>query len=134
MDGTERQIRLRRASVLFGCCVLALVGIFAAAAARDTAQTDKSSAEPVTKFTIPVTASDPEELEVTPVAAAVPPAYILREYGGVIAVYREGSRTPELVTGIRVDTLPRFDRERLVEGLYVETNAELLLLLEDFGS
>jgi len=53
---------------------------------------------------------------------------------GVVAIFREGGDVPEVLTGILTDTLPEYDREQLAGGIWVDSEEELLRLLEDFGS
>ncbi len=62
-------------------------------------------------------------------------AYLLKEYDGVIAIYRaEELNTPERLTEIQTATLRQADRQSLREGIFAANTEQLLMLLEDFGS
>ena len=61
-----------------------------------------------------------------------PPKYLVRESGGIVAVY--SGQSGELITSIDypVAGLPRADRVLLSEGIAVESDDELAMLLEDY--
>ncbi len=60
--------------------------------------------------------------------------YLLREKDGLIAVYKSGENRPEQLTDIETALLRRADRAMLKKGIPAEDLAEVLALLEDFGS
>ena len=61
-----------------------------------------------------------------------PPKYLVRESDGIVAVYSGVSG--ELITSIDdpVAGLPRADRDLLSDGIAVESDDELAMLLEDY--
>ena len=61
-----------------------------------------------------------------------PPKYLVRESGGIVAVYSGVSG--ELITAIDypVAGLPRVDRDLLSDGIAIESDDELAMLLEDY--
>ena len=61
--------------------------------------------------------------------------YLLGEYRGCLAVFAPGDGLlPSRVTDIQVGLLPQADRERLRQGIPVDSRRALLTLLEDFSS
>jgi hypothetical protein len=138
MYDTAKKERLRRALVLFGCCLLVLTGTLAYAANRNGA--DAVGEHPVpggledvfapVQYNTPVLSPDYDPAP----AASEPKAYILRTQDGVIAIFRDGDTVPQVLTGIVVETLPIYDQEQLTYGIRVESAQEMIQLLEDFGS
>ena len=61
-----------------------------------------------------------------------PPKYLVRESDGIVAVYSGVSG--ELITAIDypVAGLPRADRDLLSDGIAVESDDELAMLIEDY--
>ncbi len=60
--------------------------------------------------------------------------FILKEYEGVIAIFKIGEDVPSELTNIETKYLPSIDRMELKNGIYMENNEELAMMLEDFGS
>lgn len=60
--------------------------------------------------------------------------YILKEYKGLVAVFKEEGELPIKITQTRVDTLPPYDIERLKEGIKIEGEENLQKILMDFCS
>lgn len=61
--------------------------------------------------------------------------YLLREYGGYIAVFRPPEAvSPAYVTEIRVRDLPLGDRTELASGVTASDGAAVARLLEDYGA
>lgn len=60
--------------------------------------------------------------------------YMLREYCGKVAVYLPGGVSPVETTEIKLNNLPRADREGLKLGIYIENSTKLAEILEDLGS
>lgn len=68
-------------------------------------------------------------------ASGAASGYVLRDYHGKLAVFDAGDlKTPMTVTAIETAGLPLVDRDALTEGMTVDTEEELILLLEDLGS
>ena len=60
--------------------------------------------------------------------------YVLKEYGGKLAVFPYGSTTPSQVLDVYLRTLPSYDRDALASGIEVRDEQELQKLLEDYTS
>ncbi|MBR5201979.1 MAG: BofC C-terminal domain-containing protein [Clostridia bacterium] len=60
--------------------------------------------------------------------------YILSEYNGKIAVFKNQERIPIDIYDIYVTTLPQHDRVLLENGIRIETPDELQKLIEDYTS
>ncbi len=62
-------------------------------------------------------------------------SYVLRDYGGVVAVFLpEEEKRPLAVTDIAVEELRAADRTLLDQGIRAADRDELVSLLEDLGS
>lgn len=59
--------------------------------------------------------------------------YIVREHMGMVAVFSPDSQIIKL-TDFPVAVLPKADRDELAEGVEIESDTELALLLEDYSS
>ena len=46
-----------------------------------------------------------------------PAGYLLRDYEGRLAIFREESNTPEMIFDVYTRLLPQADQERLTEGI-----------------
>lgn len=60
--------------------------------------------------------------------------YLLRAYEGRIAVFREGSTTPDLIFDVYTRMLPQPDQAALEVGILVQDYEELTRLIEDYIS
>ncbi|GHU57333.1 hypothetical protein FACS1894132_14910 [Clostridia bacterium] len=63
-----------------------------------------------------------------------PIGYVMREYEGVVAVFREGSDLPYQVLDYPMYLLSDDDKIAIEKGIYVETEAEIRRLIEDICS
>lgn len=61
-----------------------------------------------------------------------PIGWILREYDGHAALFRENADKPYQILDTEVWLLPEADRAALREGIYFQSEAELRALLEDW--
>lgn len=66
--------------------------------------------------------------------AAAQEIYILKEYKGLVAVFKEDGEVPIKITQTKVDTLPPYDAQKLDEGIAVEGEEKLREILMDFCS
>ncbi len=57
--------------------------------------------------------------------------YIIKEYQGMIALFKEGSDTPLAVYSLPADSLSSADEELLKEGIRLRGSDEVTRLLED---
>ena len=63
------------------------------------------------------------------------PLYSVKALNGKIAVFADGNDTPLYVLpSPLIDDLPLYDRELLTRGINVNSNAELLRVLEDYDN
>lgn len=77
-------------------------------------------------------AAPPIEKEPEPIPS--PSGYLLRSYDGRLAVFREGSDTPEMIFDVYTRLLPQSDQERLEEGISAPDYETLTRLIEDYIS
>ena len=62
-------------------------------------------------------------------------AYVVKEWEGKLAVFRQGESNPEMVyEDVTVMTLPPEEQKRLQEGIRLSDRASLNRLLEDYTS
>ncbi len=72
------------------------------------------------------------ETESSAISAA--DGYVLREYEGVIGVFKAGVSAPVSVIDVDTRTLPESDRAALARGIYAADEDELCRRIEDFSS
>lgn len=58
--------------------------------------------------------------------------YYLKEYDGTVGAFYTGSATPFYTLTVPLDTLPDTDRADLKKGIYIEDEARLRRIIEDF--
>ena len=63
-----------------------------------------------------------------------PIGYLLGEYDGHLALYRENSRRPYRILTAQVSLLPEADQAAVAQGIPAATEEELRALLEDFDA
>ena len=73
-----------------------------------------------------------EESEAPAVMASPDHLYTIREYHDHIAVFLSGNDVPYLEIGVRVSDLPEADQALLAEGIYADSRAELISVLQDY--
>jgi len=61
------------------------------------------------------------------------PAYLIGEYQGNVAVFRFGETKPVQILETPLSVLPEEDRRLLQKGIPVETEEELISILEDYS-
>lgn len=69
-----------------------------------------------------------------PQAVEISESYVVRDYNGCVAVFREGRPNPSRITSTRTDTLPKSDVKKLREGIKAEDRQTLERILEDYCS
>lgn len=63
------------------------------------------------------------------------PLYILKEHNGNVAVFKYGQTRPiEIIDEIVFISLPEYDRQQLINGIFVYSEEELHRLIEDLES
>ncbi len=60
--------------------------------------------------------------------------YVVRDYHGKIAVFKNGKTSPVRVTSTRTDSLPKSDAKKLLEGVDAPDKQALNRILEDYCS
>jgi len=58
--------------------------------------------------------------------------YVVKDYNGMVAVFRTGSNLPDEVLDCPLDSLPPEEVQRLKEGIPVSNEQELQKLIEAF--
>ncbi len=80
-------------------------------------------------------AKKPTEIKATKASEQKPVLFIIKEYKGKIAAFKEGQDEPfKTVDGAVLKTLPKADREILKEGIPIHSIEELMQLIEDYDS
>jgi hypothetical protein len=74
----------------------------------------------------------PQPQTVTTTAVTQPLGYIMREYEGEVAIFREGSSSPYQILDYPVYLLGEAEQEEVKEGIRVDTFEEIRKLVEDF--
>ena len=64
----------------------------------------------------------------------LPPAFIIKEYAGHIAVFYQNEIKPQIILETQVKFLPDYDRIQLASGIAVYSYEELSALIEDYIS
>lgn len=112
------------------CCILAgcflLTGII-----LPTMKNQKTMAQ-----TTSIVESVPQPSSTTDSSTQSAPvsSYLVKEYNGKIAVFREGESTPFRITDVSVNTLPYADQVDLKDGIHASDDVKLVQLLEDLCS
>jgi hypothetical protein len=60
--------------------------------------------------------------------------YVLKEYKGTLALFREGSEEPYRVLNVDLSTLSDYDKKLLEKGIVRKTEHEFNTLIEDYTS
>lgn len=60
--------------------------------------------------------------------------YVVRESGGRIVVFKNGSEKPYIYVDYDMTLLSDYDRELIFDGLYLSDDAELRQFIEDISS
>lgn len=115
-----------------------LLGLVLSFAARGSAPAVPEEPSPAQQQTAEPTVPEPLPAE-TPVDT--PPqepepqgGYRLQSYNGRLAIFREGSDTPEMIFDVYTRLLPQADRERLEQGITAPDYETLTRLIEDYIS
>lgn len=111
------------AALLLG---LALAFFSARSAAQPEPQPTPDPQETLQPAENPIT-DEPEPVQ-------SPAGYVLRSYEGRLAIFREGSDTPEMIFDVYTRLLPQADRERLEAGITAPDYETLTRLIEDYTS
>ena len=61
-------------------------------------------------------------------------AFLIGNYEGFIALWRDGAADPAIVFPYSVSSLPLPDQQLVSNGIYLDSEAELNRLLEDYLS
>lgn len=67
-------------------------------------------------------------------ASASSGGYLIKTYGGKVAVFTSGSGAPDQVFDVNVASLPQAEQTRLKNGFRVQTRDEMLAVIENYSS
>lgn len=62
------------------------------------------------------------------------PKYTFSAYQGKLALYERGFAMPVEIFDVYLDSLPRDEQEKIVNGIFAETDAEIQKIIEDYTS
>ena len=115
-----------------------LLGLVLSFAARGSAPAVPEEPSPAQQQTAEPTAPEPLPAE-TPVDTQPQEpepqgGYRLQSYNGRLAIFREGSDTPEMIFDVYTRLLPQADRDRLEQGIPAPDYETLTRLIEDYIS
>ena len=86
-------------------------------------------------FTFTILTSDVKPTETPKITETPPVFYIVKQHNDRIAVFVNGNNEPlQILDSPFVRDLPEYDRQMLSKGIIVETNEELLKILEDYDN
>ncbi len=106
-----------------------LLGLVLAFLSRGSTPEPQPQEEPISPAQ-PVENPLPDE----PEEPQSPAGYLLRDYEGRLAIFREESNTPEMIFDVYTRLLPQADQERLTEGISAPDYETLTRLIEDYIS
>ena len=106
-----------------------LLGLVLAFLSRGSTPQPQPEEEPISPAQ-PVENPLPDE----PEEPQSPAGYLLRDYEGRLAIFREESNTPEMIFDVYTRLLPQADQERLTEGISAPDYETLTRLIEDYIS
>ena len=115
-----------------------LLGLVLSFAARGSAPAVPEEPSPAPQQTAEPTV--PEPLPAEPPVDTQPQepepqgGYRLQSYNGRLAIFREGSDTPEMIFDVYTRLLPQADRDRLEQGITAPDYETLTRLIEDYIS
>lgn len=81
---------------------------------------------------IDYTANEDSSQENTDTTLNPPTVYTVKEYEGVITVFKEGIAFPVMSQKVQVKSLPQKDRELLEKGVDFSTYKDMLFFLENY--
>ena len=115
-----------------------LLGLVLSFAARGSAPAVPEEPSPAQQQTAEPTGPEPLPAE-TPVDTQPQQpepqgGYRLQSYNGRLAIFREGSDTPEMIFDVYTRLLPQADRDRLEQGITAPDYETLTRLIEDYIS
>ena len=115
-----------------------LLGLVLSFAARGSAPAVPEEPSPAQQQTAEPTAPEPLPAE-TPVDTQPQQpepqgGYRLQSYNGRLAIFREGSDTPEMIFDVYTRLLPQADRDWLEQGITAPDYETLTRLIEDYIS
>ena len=115
-----------------------LLGLVLSFAARGSAPAVPEEPSPSQQQTAEPTAPEPlpaeTPVDTQPQEPEPQSGYRLQSYNGRLAIFREGSDTPEMIFDVYTRLLPQADRERLEQGITAPDYETLTRLIEDYIS
>lgn len=115
-----------------------LLGLVLSFAARGSAPAVPEEPSPAQQQTAEPTAPEPlpaeTPVDTQPQEPEPQSGYRLQSYNGRLAIFREGSDTPEMIFDVYTRLLPQADRDRLEQGITAPDYETLTRLIEDYIS
>lgn len=113
-------------AVAIAALLLGLVLAFVSRSRAPQPEQPQQTAPPAQQAETPV----PDE----PLTVPDPAGYVLRSYNGRLAIFQNGSESPEMIFDVYTRLLPQADRERLESGISAPDYETLARLIEDYTS
>ena len=115
-----------------------LLGLVLSFAARGSAPAVPEEPFPAPQHTAEPTVPEPlpaeTPVDTQPQEPEPQSGYRLQSYNGRLAIFREGSDTPEMIFAVYTRLLPQAARERLEQGIPAPDYETLTRLIEDYIS
>ena len=123
-------------AVVIAALLLGLVLSFAARGSAPAVPEEPSPApqQPAAEPTVPEPLPAETPVDTQPQQPEPQGGYRLQSYNGRLAIFREGSDTPEMIFDGYTRLLPQADRERLEQGITAPDYETLTRLIEDYIS
>ena len=123
-------------AVVITALLLGLVLSFAARGSAPAVPEEPSPApqQPAAEPTVPEPLPTETPVDTQPQQPEPQGGYRLQSYNGRLAIFREGSDTPEMIFDVYTRLLPQADRERLEQGITAPDYETLTRLIEDYIS
>ena len=123
-------------AVVIAALLLGLVLSFAARGSAPAVPEEPSPApqQPAAEPTVPEPLPAETPVDTQPQEPEPQGGYLLQSYNGRLAIFREGSDTPEMIFDVYTRLLPQADRERLEQGITAPDYETLTRLIEDYIS
>lgn len=123
-------------AVVITALLLGLVLSFAARGSAPAVPEEPSPApqQPAAEPTVPEPLPTETPVDTQPQQPEPQGGYRLQSYNGRLAIFREGSDTPEMIFDVYTRLLPQADRDRLEQGITAPDYETLTRLIEDYIS
>ncbi len=86
----------------------------------------------IATVTICISAITKPTLAQTAPLESIKTKYILGEFNGKLAIYKENNDTPLEILDVQISSLPERDIERIKNGITADTLSEIISVAEDY--